>query len=101
MIVLQGTMPNICKRCKKSGGLEDGLYIIHTEEDFVNFYCDGQSPKTCPIKGEIPDKHGDLKDADVIGNWLREQHVFSMPTTCKIDSIIKDIPIVISASEGE
>lgn len=53
----------------------------------------------CLIKGEIPDKHGRLIDADVIGNWLREQHVFSMPTTCKIDSIIKDAPIVIPVSE--
>ena len=52
----------------------------------------------CPILGEIPDEHGRLIDADVIGNWLREQHVFSMSTTCKIDSIIKDAPTVIEAS---
>lgn len=47
---------------------------------------------------ELPE-HGRLIDADVIGNRLREQHVFSMPTTCKIDSIIKNAPTVLEATE--
>jgi len=50
---------------------------------------------------EISEPHGRLIDADVIGNWLREQRVFSMPTTCKIDSIIKDAPTVLEASKEE
>ena len=71
MIVLQGAIPDICKKCKKTGGLEDGLYLIHTEEDFVNFYCDGQSWKTCPIKGEIPDEHGRLIDGDKLERRIK------------------------------
>ena len=54
-------------------------------------------PSDCPLV-EVPE-HGRLIDADVIGNWLREQHVLSMPATCKIDSIIKDAPTVLEANE--
>ena len=58
---------------------------------------DGNEFKRITDAIEVP-THGRLIDADVIGNWLREQHVFSMPTTCKIDSIIKNAPTIVEAS---
>lgn len=110
MIVLQGAMPDICKRCKKSGGLEDGLYLIHTEEDFVNFYCDGQSSKTCPIKGKIPDVHGDLIERSHIldkvkDEWrkIREEKGYDVMSDfwlalCKV---IEEAPTVLEASKWQ
>lgn len=73
MIAIQGAMPDICKRCKERGGLEDGLYRVHTEEDYVDFYCDGQSPKSCPIKGEIHDKHGRLIEENKAYDSIAEE----------------------------
>ena len=84
MIVLQEAMPDKCKKCKERGGLEDGLYLIHTEEDYVNFYCDSQSPKTCPIKGEIPDKHGRIVDI---------QNVMNQITICFAECKLKNIEV--------
>ena len=97
MIVLQGSMPDICKRCKERGGLEDGLYRVHTEEDYVNFYCDGQSQKTCPIIGEIPDKHGRLIDADALVDALRKQVMVDIPY--RVKEVIENQPTVLEASK--
>lgn len=76
---------------------EDRQIIITKDGKVLATDWRGISMPTEATARELP-PHGDLKDADVIGNWLREQHVFSMPTTCKIDSIIKDTPTVIEAS---
>ena len=81
---------------------DDVIDIMRDVEDSVTTYEWGGGNRNVKLADypsiEIPDEHGRLIDADVIGNWLREQHVFSMPTTCKIDSIIKDAPTIIEAS---
>lgn len=75
--------------------LSDGSVIEH----FKNESGKWSSYRSGGVKAiEVP-THGRLIDADVIGNRLREQHVFSMPTTCKIDSIIKNAPTVLEATE--
>lgn len=103
MIVLQGSMPDICKKCKKTGGLEDGLYLIHTEENFVNFYCDGQSLKICPIKGEIPDEHGRIIDSskaeEFCDDWVHGKFDYD-PLPDEILSILRfSTPTILEASK--
>ena len=101
MIVLQSLMPDKCKRCKESGGLEDVLHLINTDGDYVDFFCDGQSPKTCPIKGEIPDEHGRLIDADMLKETLMksaypEQREWYFAEACQF---VDEVPTVLEASK--
>lgn len=111
-LIIKAQMPKGCEWTDKASRtgmgycpLKDRCMAYRKElskQYTINAHPIDYIPSDCPIIGEIPDKHGRLIDADVIGNWLREQHVFSMPTTCKIDSIIENAPTIIEAStEGE
>ena len=102
-LIVKGNMPTCCGLCFEClGGGSEAYYCNRAKRQISEVVPPyDKRMEWCPILGEIPDKHGRLIDTDVIGNWLREQHVFSMPTTCKIDSIIKDMPTVIEASTEE
>lgn len=54
----------------------------------------------CPIIGEIPDKHGDLKDANIIMQWLNLKADNRVPVTVgEIIDFIEKQPTVLEASE--
>jgi len=54
---------------------------------------------TCPIIGEIPDRHGDLKDANAILRWLNAKADNRVPVTLgEIIDFIEKQPIVLEAS---
>ena len=55
--------------------------------------------KDCPIIGEIPDEHGDLKDANAILRWLNSKADNRVPVTLgEIIDFIEKQPTVLEAS---
>lgn len=61
----------------------------------------GYRHRDCPIIGEIPDKHGDLKDANAILRWLNSKADNRVPVTIgEIIDFIEKQPTVLEASEG-
>ena len=61
----------------------------------------GTPPKDCPIVGEIPDKHGDLKDAGFIISCLEEIKDTYPRTYEIIKGILDRTPTVLEACKEE
>ena len=56
--------------------------------------------RDCPIIGEIPDEHGDLKDANAILRWLNAKADNRVPVTVgEIIDFIEKQPTVLEATE--
>ena len=72
-LIIKGDMPSICKKCKIQGGLTDGSFnYICCDDNYLDFYCEGDNPNGCQILCEIPDKHGDLVDVQAIEERAKE-----------------------------
>lgn len=85
-LIVEMEMPQNCKkcplvgmdhfgqiRCKGQGGR-----LIHLK----NFQTEIERPSWCPIKGKLPDKHGDLIDRDALKKmkvYSPELHEYIVP----------------------
>lgn len=96
-LIIEGDMPKACNWFDENG-----------KHRFckVNAFCDcrtytrGERPSDCPIIGEIPDRHGDLKDANIIMQWLNLKADNRVPVTVgEIIDFIEKQPTVLEASE--
>jgi len=77
MIIIKGEMPKGCevndenhkmKSCPLKNSCEAYLKRYQVDRDLIDYY-----PEDCPIVGEIPDEHGDLKDiADIMQRYEHE-----------------------------
>lgn len=57
---------------------------------------------TCPIIGEIPDKHGDLKDVSILLHYLSHMHgatEHDNDLLREFEKMIKECPTVVEATE--
>lgn len=52
-LLIAREMPSVCRKCKEQGKLAGGWYRVHTDDDFLNAYCDGDPSTGCPIIGEV------------------------------------------------
>ena len=101
-LIIKGDMPtgkgcDGCEfqtsRCEQMDACTCYLFggVIH------NFH--NERHKDCPIIGEIPDEHGDLKDANAILRWLNSKADNRVPVTLgEIIDFIEKQPIVLEAS---
>ena len=72
-LIIKGDMPSICKKCKSQGGLTDGSFnYICCDDNYLDFYCEGDNPNGRQILCEIPDKHGDLIDRGLVQQVLAQ-----------------------------
>lgn len=70
MIIVKGKMPRGCieKENGKYSECERRIDCIYSDNNLINI-----RPYCCPIVGEIPDEHGDLKDtADIMQRYEHE-----------------------------
>ena len=90
MIVIKGDMPKNCDECDIQLSCP-----IHFEarKDKTSRHS------SCPIIGEIPDKHGNLKDADFIISCLEEIKDEYPKTYEVIKGILDRTPTVLEATE--
>ena len=91
-LIIEGEMPKGCLACPLK------LYCpvfqkLHFGERLA-MLDDNRRIEGCPIKGEIPDKHGDLIDRDEIK--LKHDPLFQWFATAEM---LKKVPTVVEASK--
>jgi len=99
-LIIKGEMPTCCWYCDRD--LETNCPITESNEgyeEWKNIVNEVRHPD-CPIIGEIPDRHGDLKDANAILRWLNAKADNRVPVTLgEIIDFIEKQPTVLEASE--
>ncbi len=99
-LIIDAEMPHSCFNCPCVYREVDGRYFCrHSDGLLYPLYY----PMTdgCHILGEIPDSHGDLKDANVILRWLNAKADNRVPVTLgEIIDFIEKQPIIVEASNG-
>ena len=100
-LIIKGNMPTFCERLTEDGN----------NMEYCRFACICEShnistmaiPSDCPILGEMPDKHGRLKDESVIMDkiqtLLKERSWMYASHAQEIIDIIMDAPTVVEASK--
>lgn len=101
-LIVEGKMPTCCGFCCEClGGGSDAYYCNRAKRqtsEVVPPY--DKRMEWCPIIGEIPDKHGDLKDANIIMQWLNLKADNRVPVTVgEIIDFIEKQPTVLEATE--
>lgn len=94
MLLVNAKRPTSCNYCNASG-----TGVCHK-------WCHnkkmGTVPPDCPVKGELPESHGPLKDADVMLEMLKRACAPDDLTYTialgYLEAIIKDAPTVVEAS---
>lgn len=89
----------------------DGCILCFLSSDGRNFFCTRQIGKRfdmslsnqrqegCPLV-EIPEKHGRIVDLDKVLGWLiNEDGSLSITTCAEIDNALKNVPVILEASE--
>lgn len=77
--------------------------VPEREKEFDRCVEHGTRPDWCPIKGELPDKHGDLVDADTVLWEVLDNEGIVPPMPITIGDVIEgyDVPIVIAAERKD
>ena len=93
MIVVDMKKPETCADCPIING-EYGICEILDREVW------GIPPKDCPIVGEIPDKHGDIKDTkDILDRLAIKPTHDAVSTLLSIQAAVDESPTIIEASK--
>ena len=106
-LIVEMEMPLNCKKCPLVGMDHFGQIrcngqggrLIHLK----NFQTEIERPSWCPIKGELPEQHGDLVDADTVlwGEEVPDSEGIVVPVT--VGDVIEgyDVPIIIAAERKD
>lgn len=74
--------------------------VCKTFRELGEYTYANERPYDCPIIGEIPDKHGDLKDTAKIVQWLnRKCDNQERVSIGEIIDYISNAPVVVEATE--
>jgi hypothetical protein len=78
-LIIEMELPRNCDECAANHycafcGITGSVFYGNTQ--MPNFMPDEQKLPDCPIKGELPDEHGDLIDRDALFLKYREQYDF-------------------------
>lgn len=101
-LIVKGKMPTCCGFCCEClGGGSDAYYCNRAKRQISEVVPPyDKRMEWCPIIGEIPDKHGDLKDANIIMQWLNLKADNRVPVTVgEIIDFIEKQPTVLEATE--
>ena len=63
MLIIDMPMPKYCADCPMIALSDRGMICLCTEA-LLEIEYDKKRPSWCPIKGVLPDEHGDLIDRD-------------------------------------
>jgi hypothetical protein len=103
-LIVEMEMPDNCKicpmvrmdhfgqiRCGAQGGR-----IIHRK----NFQVEIKRPSWCPIKGVLPDEHGDLIDRDALLETCIYYYINPNKGAVDADNI-QDMPVIVTAERKD
>ena len=116
MLIIDMPMPECCVDCPMIAYASRGMICLCTEA-LLEIDYDKKCPSWCPIKGELPEEHGDLIDTSaVVGSIKRETDIhdvtlkeylgfkFPVQTIVPIDEFLenrKTIPIIVAAERKD
>ena len=95
-LIVDGKMPSCCAVCWDCNSADDGNFCNRTGNRLGK---DWQlyKPLNCPIRGEIPDRHGNLIDQDKV--LTNVTNLCSDKDTETLKDAIMMIPVVVEASK--
>ena len=102
MLIIDMPMPKYCADCPMIALSDRGMICLCTEA-LLEIDYDKKRPSWCPIKGVLPEQHGDLIDADTVlwGEEVPDSEGIVVPVT--IGDVIEgyDVPIIIAAERKD
>lgn len=102
-LIIEGNMPSCCAVCCDCNSAKDGNFCNRTGKRLgINWQL--YRPLDCPIRGEIPDKHGALKDANALKELTKNTEIRNSrgeiyPIGKAIAKMIDEAPTVVESEE--
>ena len=104
-LIIKGEMPksNGCDGCEfqtSRCGQMDACTCYMFDGVIHNFH--NERHEDCPIIGEIPDKHGELKDVSILLHYLSHMHgatEHDNDLLREFEKMIRECPTVVEATE--
>ena len=104
MLIIDMPMPKSCDACPLLDESGDYPMCRATQETRgYNFDTRNKKMDKCPIKGVLPDEHGELVDADTVLWEVPDSEGIVPPMPVTIGDVIEgyDVPIVIAAERKD
>ena len=102
MLIIDMPMPKCCADCPMIALSDRGMICLCTEA-LLEIDYDKKRPSWCPIKGVLPDEHGDLIDKDKLKRAFCNHCDGDEPCSepCVDIGLIETAPTVIAAERKD
>ena len=102
MLIIDMPMPKYCADCPMIALSDRGMICLCTEA-LLEIDYDKKRPSWCPIKGVLPDEHGDLIDKDKLKRAFCNHCDGDEPCSepCVDIGLIETAPTVIAAERKD
>ena len=102
MLIIDMPMPKYCADCPMIALSDRGMICLCTEA-LLEIDYDKKRPSWCPIKGVLPDEHGDLIDRDKLKRAFCNHCDGDEPCSepCVDIGLIETAPTVIAAERKD
>ena len=98
MLIIDMPMPKYCADCPMIALSDRGMICLCTEA-LLEIDYDKKRPSWCPIKGVLPEQHGDLIDADAI--WERAGQKKGEADPLRLAAELWCAPVIIAAERKD
>lgn len=105
-LIVEMEMPKACP-CELATEIEGNFYpcfayygVVERAVEFDKCMRDGNRPDWCPIKGVLPDEHGDLIDRDALLETCIYYDINPNKSVVDADNI-QDMPVIIAAERKD
>ena len=99
MLIIDMPMPKYCADCPMIALSDRGMICLCTEA-LLEIDYDKKRPSWCPIKGVLPDEHGDLIDRDALLETCIYYNIDPNKSAVDADNI-QDMPVIIAAERKD
>ena len=99
MLIIDMPMPKYCADCPMIALSDRGMICLCAEE-LLEIDYDKKRPSWCPIKGVLPEQHGDLIDRDALLETCIYYNIDPNKSAVDADNI-QDMPVIIAAERKE
>lgn len=103
-LIIKGNVPNSCGFCWECNVCRDGVYYCNRVKRHISDVVPPYDKRMewCPIIGEVPDKHGELKDVLILLHYLSHMHgatEHDNDLLREFEKMIRECPTVLEATE--
>ena len=99
MLIIDMPMPKYCADCPMIALSDRGMICLCTEA-LLEIDYDKKRPSWCPIKGVLPEQHGDLIDRDALLETCIYYNIDPNKSAVDADNI-QDMPVIIAAERKD